>query len=184
MQRNTFGKVVIVLAVIAGLAIAGTALAGWGRGYGQRYGSDWCPGPGYGWGARGSAPGYSEDLSDEESAKLEEERETFWKDTSELRDQLYQKELELQSELAKQNPDGARASALQKEISELQAQMDQKWIDHRVKMRKAAPNYGYQGRGYGPRGPMMGQGYGPRGPMMGQGYGPRGPMMGRGGYCW
>ena len=184
MQRNTFGKVMIVLAIVAALAIAGTALAGWGRGYGWGYGSDWCPRAGYGPGTKGYAPGYSEDLDDEEMAKLEAQRETFWKETSQLRDQLYQKELELQSELAKPDPDLARASGLQKEISDLRAQMDQKWIEHRVQMRKAAPDYGYRGQGCGARGPMMGQGYGPRGPMMGQGYGPRGPMMGRGGYCW
>jgi zinc resistance-associated protein len=196
MQHRTLGKVMIVLAIVAGLAIAGTALAGWSRAYGSGYGSGWCPGPGYGWGARGFAPGYSQDLSDEERAQLDEERENFWKETGQLRDQLYQKQLELQSELANQNPDAGKASALQKEISDLQAQMDQKWIDYRVKMGKAAPNYGYMGRGYGPRGfvmgpgygaqgPMMGPGYGAQGPMMGPGYGygPRGPMMG-GGYSW
>jgi Spy/CpxP family protein refolding chaperone len=69
----------------------------------------------------------------------------------------------MQSELAKAEPDAAKASGLQKEISELQAQLDQKRIDHMVEMRKVAPN---AGRGYMRGGPMMG-------------YGPRG-----GGYCW
>ena len=116
-----------------------------------------------------------------------------------MRNQLGQKQLELQNELAKQDPDAGKAAALQKDISDVQSQLNQKWVDHRVKMQQVAPNYGYMGRGSGPRGFMMGQGYGygqhgfmmgpgygPRGPMAGPGYGygPRGPMMGRGGYYW
>ena len=59
----------------------------------------------------------------------------FLKDTPELRDRLYEKERELQSELAKSDPDASKASGLQKEISDLQAQLDQKRINHRVEMR-------------------------------------------------
>ena len=76
---------------------------------------------------------------------------------------MYEKERELQNELAKAEPDASKASGLQKEISELQAQLDQKRIDHMVEMRKLAPN---AGKGYVRGGSMMG-------------YGPRG-----GGYCW
>jgi Spy/CpxP family protein refolding chaperone len=102
-------------------------------------------------------------MSKEQHKQFEQKREAFIKETHDLRANLYEKELELQSELAKAEPDAAKASGLQKEISELQAQLDQKRIDHMVEMRKVAPN---AGRGYMRGGSMMG-------------YGPRG-----GGYCW
>ncbi|MBU0988553.1 MAG: hypothetical protein KKH68_14980 [Proteobacteria bacterium] len=54
------------------------------------------------------------------------------------------------------------ASSLQNDISKLQAQLDQKRIDHMVEMRKINPN---AGRGF------MGRG--------GMGYG-----NGQGRYCW
>ena len=80
------------------------------------------------------------------------------KETQELRSNLFEKERELQEEFSKEEPDASKASRLQKEISELQAQFDQKRIDHMVEMRKLAPK---AGRGYMRGGPMMG--YGPRG---------------------
>ena len=89
----------------------------------------------------------------------------------------FEKERDLQNELAKDEPDVARASQLQKEISDLQSQFDQKRIEHMVEMRKLNPN---AGQGYRSGGPMMGSG----GSMMGS----RGSMMGSGfnggGYCW
>ena len=98
-------------------------------------------------------------LSAEEIAKLEQQRADFFKATENLRQQLYEKELALQSELAKQNPDTSNASKLQSEISKLQSDLDQKRLEYDIQARKSAPNYnrGYRG-GYGS---MMG--YGPRG---------------------
>lgn len=65
--------------------------------------------------------------------------------------------------MAKPEPDAGKASQLQKEISGLQSQFDQKRIEHTVEMRKLNPNAG-RGYMYGNR--MMG----------GKSY--------RGGYCW
>jgi hypothetical protein len=116
-------------------------------------------------------PGYQSDLSDEEIAKLDQERQAYFDATSTLRENLYQKELELRSELAKAEPDAKKAVGLQKEISDLESQLDQKSLEHRIKMRKEFPRFGYRGEGYGPRGRGMGRGmYG------GGGYGP--------GSCW
>ena len=47
------------------------------------------------------------------------------------------------------------AISLQKEISELEAQLDQKRIDHMIKVRKIDPD---TGRGFAAMGPMMGYG--------------------------
>jgi len=61
---------------------------------------------------------------------------------------------------------------MQQEISDLESQLDQKRLDHHIKMQKDFPRFGYRGDGYGPRGRGMGRGmYGGGG-----GYGP--------GRCW
>lgn len=175
MNFSKTSKIFMVLAIVAVLAIAVTSFAGWGRGH-MDYG--YPMGPGYGmhrgWmdGPRGyGGQGYPGDLSDEDIARLDKERQAFFDATSDLREKLYQKELELRSELAKAEPDAKKAAGLQKEISDLESQLDQKRLDHRIKMRKDFPRFGYRGDGYGPRGWGMGRGmYG------GGGYGP--------GSCW
>jgi Spy/CpxP family protein refolding chaperone len=160
---------------VAVLAIAATSFAGWGKGH-RGYG--YHMGPGYGmhrgWSDRPGGFGgqrYQSDLSEEDIARLENERQAFFDATSGLRENLYQKELELRSELAKAEPDAEKAAGLQKEISNLESELDQKRLEHRIKMRKAFPRFGAGNYGYGPRGRGMGRGmYG------GGGYGP--------GSCW
>ena len=172
MNFNKTGKIFMVLAIVAVLAIAATSFAGWGRGGGRGWGGNcWGPGSGYGPGGYGGQ-GYQGDLSDEDIAKLNKERQAFFEATSDLKEKRYQKELELRSELAKPEPDAKKAVEIQKEISGLESQLDQKRLEHRIKMRKDFPRSGAQGYGYGPRGRGMGRGmYGGGG-----GYGP--------GSCW
>jgi len=177
---NKFSKTIIVLAIIGIVGYAATSFAGWGRG-----GGGYCQGQGSGWTQRGSGPaGYQNDLNDEDLDKLNKERQAFFEDTRELRENLYQKELELRSELAKKDPDAQIAVGLQKEISDLESQLGQKRVENRIKMQKENPDFfagrGYgQGRGYGTGGRGMSRGYG-----MGQGYGMGRGFQGRGGGCW
>ena len=194
MKMNNFSKAVIVVATIGIVGFAATSFAGWGRG-----GGGYCQGQGSGWAQRGSGPaGYQNNLSDENLDKLNKERQAFFEDTRQLRENLYQKELELRSEMAKKDPDAEKAVAIQKEISDLRSQLDQKRVEHRIKMKKENPEFfagrgSGRGYGYGPRG--KGMGYGPG--SMGRGFGgPRGRGMGygpgsmdsgfggRGGGCW
>ena len=175
MNCSKTGKISLVLAIVAVLVIAATSFAGWGRGH---WGYGYHMGPGYGM-HRGWADGprcyggqgYQSDMSKEDLARLNNERQAFFEATSDLREKLYQKQLELRSELAKPEPDAQKAAGLQKDISGLESELDQKRLEQRIKMRKEFPRSGYQDRGYGPRGRGMGRGmYG------GGGYGP--------GYCW
>ena len=171
-----FTKVIIFVAIIGIVGYAATSFAGWGRGWGGGY----CGGPGSGWAQQGfTGPGYQGNLNDEEITKLNKERQAFFEETSELRENLYQKRLELRAELAKKDPDAKKAVNLQKEISEIESQLDQKRVEQRIKMRKENPDlFSGRGFGYGSRG--KGYGYGGRG--MGQGMGPG--FSGRGGGCW
>ena len=150
---------IIAIASVAVIGFAINAFAhggmGWGGGMGHH---------GQGWHHRGNyGPGYDDQMNKEHYKQFEQKREAFFKETQDLRANLYGKERELQSELAKAEPDGAKASELQKEISELQAQLDQKRIDHMVEMKKLNPK---AGRGFMGGNSMMG-------------YGPS-----RGGNCW
>ncbi len=151
MKRNTKG--IMTLAVLAVFGFSTIAFAGWGGGYGHMMG----PGMmGPGWQQEG---GYYGNLSADEIAKLDQQRAEFFRATENTRQQMYEKNLALQNELAKENPDTVKASSLQSEISKLQSDLDQKRLEYDIQARKSAPNYnrGYRG-GYGS---MMG--HGPRG---------------------
>jgi len=47
----------------------------------------------------------------------------------------------LRNELAKENPDTRMASDLQKEVSRLQSELDQKGLEFEIQARKTSPNY-------------------------------------------
>ncbi len=157
MKRNTKG--IITLAALAVFGISTFAFAGWGGGYGHGIGSGMM-GPGMmgpGWQQGGG--GYYENLSADDIAKLNQQRADFFRETENTRQQLYEKDLALQSELAQENPDTAKASSLQSDISRLQSDLDQKRLEYDLQARKSAPNYnrGYRGghvsmMGYGHRG--------------------------------
>jgi zinc resistance-associated protein len=168
MKRNT--TIVTTLTVMAVFGLATLALAGWGRGYGHMMGYGYGPMGGPGMMGPGWHRGYYGNVSPEESAALEKQRTAFFEATRDIRQQLYEKDLALQSELAQDAPDTGKAAQLQSEISDLRSELDQKRLAFEIQARKSSPDFRRgDGGGYGPRG-----GYGP---MMG--YGPRG-----GGYCW
>lgn len=169
-------KVIIIVAIIGLVGYAATSFAGWGHGWGRGGGGGYCNGPGSGWSQKGyGGSGYQGNMSDEQIEKFNTERQTFLNDTSDLRQSIYQKQLELRSELAKQNPDAKKAVEIQKEISELESQLSQKRIEHRLKMQKENPEF-FSGRGYGYGGRGMGRGFHGKG--MGR------EFQGQGGRCW
>lgn len=186
---------IILIAIIAILFSVIHASADRGKGFNQHRGMH----QGRGWhqgGSGGPRCGAFDDLSADEIQKLDEERTAFFEAAIDVRRKIYQKRLELASEIAKENPDAARAAALQKEVSDFMAQMDQKHLEHILRVRKINPDLAMGFGGGGPMGPGMmhhgGYGMGPgcgKGPGMGHhgGYGMsagcgRGPgMMGPGG---
>ncbi len=166
MYNNFTRKIIAVLAVVALVGFGSYAFADWDGGYGHRgyghygYGMDYGHhGYGMGHGHRGyrddyrSDRDYEGDLTRDKLRQLDEAHEAFYKDTEKLRDNIYDKEVDLSRELAGENPDKQKAAKLQKEISELRSKLDQKRIDHLIEIRKIAPKAGrYWMRGYGPRG--------------------------------
>ena len=153
MINNYINKAIMVLSVIAILAFGAYAFADWGMGYGHP-GRDY-HGRGHydqGMDRRGwENPGYMMgDLSEEQIRKLDKEREAFYEATEDLRQETYRKELELRTELSRANPDAKKAASIQKEISKLEARLNQKQIDHIIAVKKINPN---AGQGFIERGP-------------------------------
>jgi zinc resistance-associated protein len=179
MIRISSKTVVAVLAVFTLMGFSVYAFADGGMGYGRHHQGENHHRHGWHHGEYGCA-GYGDmmgELSDEDIQKMDDQREAFFKSTTNLRRKIYQKRLALESELAKNNPDAKNATNIQKEISDLNAQIDQKRIEHMIEMKKINPDLGVGLMWPG----MMGHGYG-------RGHRGRGHMMGYGsssGYpCW
>jgi Spy/CpxP family protein refolding chaperone len=116
------------------------------RGYG--YGRMTDGGPGYGRCLQGC--GRWQDLSDEETAKIEEERNKFFDATRELRRSIEEKQSAIRSEMLEDNPDRQKLFTLQGELSGLNAEFDQKALTHRLEMRKLLPEQ-FKGKKLGQR---------------------------------
>jgi Spy/CpxP family protein refolding chaperone len=185
MTEKYINKLILIFTIMAIVGFGTYALAQMGMGYGlhgdMHYGPAWQH---HGYGSQGYG-GFWGNLSEDEIKQVQAEREAFFEATKEIRQQLYQKRLELRSELAKKDPDTEKAIGLQKEISELKGQMGLKRLDHILKLKKINPDVGrgLMGRGrrgYGMMGPgVMGSGMMDPG-MMGPGMMDSG-MMGPGG---
>jgi hypothetical protein len=185
-NKKKIEKLIGILAVITAVGFGSSALADQST-TGTRYnqgmqgrqmgsGGHGMMGTGGGRGMMGSGSrqGNMGNMSAEDMQKMQRENDAFLRDTEGLRQDLYNKDLELRNELSKQNRDDRKVANLQKEISQLETQFYRKRDEHMVKMQKINPN---AGRGYMRSGGMMGSGGGQG--MMGPGGG-RG-MMGSGG---
>lgn len=99
----------------------------------------------------------------------------FQKETLPLRDELQAKGLELRNEYLKENPDQAKVTKLRGEMRDLRTKIQSAAEKQGLPDWYYGGGMGYNGRGYGMRGPgsgwMMGGGYG-RGPGYGRGYCP------------
>jgi len=178
-------KLLTLLGIVALVGAIAVPVLAHGPGWGGGRHMGWGPGPGYGY-CGDYGPG-SGNLTDEQRTQLDTLNKKFFDETAQLRNEIWTKSRELNALLNSPNPDGEKARALQKEISDLRAKMAEKRLDFEIEERKVAPDTRYgqgYGQGYGRGwGHHMG-GYGP-----GWGYGHHmgyGPHMG--GYgpgtCW
>ena len=123
----------------------------------------------------GAAPNLN--LTEEQTAKIQELRIAFFKDTAGLRSDVYKKEQDLDVLMLEKTIDAEKAKKLQDEISGLQAQIAQKRLQGLLAARKLltpaqiaqlTPGYNL---GFGPLG--RGGGMGPGGKADGgRGHGP------------
>ena len=96
---------------------------------------------GRGGGGRGAGPCWQGDtyglnLTQDQTAKLNSLHQAFWKDTAALNTRIEQKQLELKGLLLEPNPDAGKIASLQKEISGLQLQFNEKSVSCQLEARK------------------------------------------------
>jgi len=91
-------------------------------------------------------------LSPQDAAKLEQSQQKFLNDTSDLRNSIQEKQFALNQEIQQTNPDRDKITNLQKELSQLESQFDQKALELQLDLRKNFPentlSMGYGRRGY------------------------------------
>ncbi len=144
------GIIILALAVSYPLYARGP---GWGRG--DRFmGYSWGPGPQ--WGA--SHPPFLSALTEEERAKLDALHKEFRDEVAPLRNEIVLKARDLRAMLNSKDLDPAKAKALQKEISALQAELAQIRLDFLIEVKKITPK-GFHAPGFGMG---FGRGFGPR----------------------
>ena len=171
-------KMILIFMVLGIVSLGSPAQAHMDQGYGYQ--------PGWHHGHGGHHQGYGGfwgNLSETQIKQMQAERKAFFDATLEIRQQVYQKRLELRSELAKKEPDSEKSIHLQKEISELRAQLGLKRLDHILNLKKINPavGRGLMGGGWGGCA-MMGPDHHMGPGMIGPGY-HMGSGMGPGGFC-
>ena len=146
-----------VMVLVGGLA---APVFAWGPGMMGGYGYGMGPGMmGYWGGGPGYAGAYG-NLTAEQRNQLDTLSGKFYEETADVRNQIRAKSSELDSILNSANPDLERAKAIQKEINELRAKLDEKALNYEVAARKIVPQFrsdeayassgGYPMGGYGP----------------------------------
>jgi Spy/CpxP family protein refolding chaperone len=132
-------KLVITLTVLGLVGALVIPVFAHGGGWGG-----WAGGPGYCW--QGNGP-YNSNLTENQRAELEKLQQNFYNNTAGLQQEFWTKSAELNTLLNTSNPDAVKVRALQKEITDLRAKLDQQGIDFELQARKIVPNAGY-GPGY------------------------------------
>jgi Spy/CpxP family protein refolding chaperone len=159
MKKTT----IVGLGLILVLALVATVALAWGPGFG----------PGFGRGFGGPAYGVPPipNLTAEQSTQIKALRDGFLKEIESLQKELYTKGTEFRNLWQSPNPDQTAISAKQKEIFNLQSQIQEKATNLGLEIRKVlTPEQLAQLPAFGPSvGFGPGMGYGPR-------MGMRGPM--------
>jgi Spy/CpxP family protein refolding chaperone len=151
-------KLVTVLGVFLLVGVMASPVLAWGPGMGRGYsGGGQGGGPGYCWQNQGGYPAVAP-----QQQQLNTLDQKFFNETATLRKNLWNKQNEMTYLLNGENPDVEKLRTLQKEISDLRSQMDEKRLTYKLEARKTAPE-GTYGRGYGMgRGGYGRNGGGPR----------------------
>lgn len=149
--------------LIAGICFLTIAIASYGFAWGPSQEEGGCPGkraigPGS---PHMMGPAGGAKLSDEQRQQLETLRQKFIDETAELRIQINSASEKLALLMETSKPDKQAVKKTVKEISDLQAKLDEKHIDHVLEAKQIAPEAGKRlgAQGMGMRGQCFGPGY-------------------------
>ena len=159
-MRNT----IVVVGLIGAMALSAATAFAWGPGGGRGMGR------GYGYGPGAAAP----NLSADQVAKLQKIQADRYAEAAKLRNDMLAKRLEIQALFRAPVLDQAKIAAKQKEITALQAQLQEKGLPTRTAVAEVlTPEQRAQMPAFGPGvGPGYGRGMG-FGAGRGMGFGPR-----------
>ncbi len=130
MIRNVIMTALIL--VLAGFVATGFAYNGFGKGGGcGATNSSSCP-----------VSGSGSVLSDEDIKTLTDAKNTFLEETSEVREQAYQKQLELRDALNVDSPDMEMVSEIQADLSEMIGQIAQARLRYQIATKGITSSYG------------------------------------------
>ena len=119
-MKRIFQLFLVALMVI----LSGTAMAGpWGRGMGQGYGM-------------GNCPYDTANLTADQAAQLQTLRESFLKEVAPLQSEMFAKKSEMRNLWAASSPDGGRIAGLQKDLLEIQGQVQERRLQFNLECRK------------------------------------------------
>jgi zinc resistance-associated protein len=161
MRRVT--KMLVVALLVGALAVPVVAWSH-GRVRGHHMMGPWGSTPGHGW---GHERGYG-DVTKEQRSKLEELDKKLYSETTDLRNEIRAKSAELNTLLNSSDPDLEKVKAVQGELNDLRAKVEEKRLNYELEARKILPELRSSGRHGMDYGHHMGGGYGHH---MG-GYGP------------
>jgi Spy/CpxP family protein refolding chaperone len=151
--------IIIGLSLTLALALMATFALAQGPGFGRGYG------PGTGYGAGYNSPAIP-NLTAEQSAKMQALQQAHLTKIGPLQQALLSKRLELRSLYLAPNPDQAVLLAKQKEILNLQAQMQEEATNYRLEVRQGlTPEQQAQLGAFSGPGMGMGRGMGKMGRM-------------------
>jgi Spy/CpxP family protein refolding chaperone len=165
-------KTMAALGVVGMMALTAATAFAWGPGGGRGMGMGYGPGQGYGQGPAVTVP----NLSAEQTAKLQKIQSDRFAEGAKVRTEMVTKRMELQALFREPTLDQTKIAAKQKELTALQAQMQEKALATRIavaevltpEQRAQMPAFGPgMGSGFG-QGRGMGMGHGSR-----MGFGPR-----------
>jgi len=145
-------KTIIGVGLALALALVASVALAWGPGHGRGYGM----GPGYGYPA-------IPNLTAEQSSQIQALQKAHMDEIAPLQEELFKKRTELRSLWLTPNPNQAAITAKQKEILNLQTNLQEKGTNFRLEISKLlTPEQQAQlatyGPGFGPRMGKMGRG--------------------------
>jgi zinc resistance-associated protein len=136
MKKNILIGIVAVLA----MALVASAAMARGPGYGR----------GQGYGPQNGCPAVS-NLTAEQTSRIQAIQQANFQKLTPLREQLFAKRTELRNLWATQNPDQAKITALQKDMLDIRAQLQEKSNNARLEVREVlTPEQQAQIAAYGP----------------------------------
>jgi Spy/CpxP family protein refolding chaperone len=140
-EKNNMKKnIVIGMVVVLAVTLIVSAAMAWGPGYGRGVGY----GPGFG------NPPVS-NLTTEQTSRIQAIRQVNFQEIGPLQEQLSAKRTELRNLWVSQNPDQAKITALQKDMLNIRAQLQEKSTNARLEIREVlTPEQQAQIAAYGP----------------------------------